>query len=510
MKKSCPFLVAALLAGLIGCDDQITSSDSSSAASVSADYGVTTSVSTSTASLTTVIPWPSSQVWTKSCQRWTLDSVPWGTNDGRTWTQQNTFSGTTTWDVKKEFWYSWWVMDALSIHRKNLKDPRTLSMEDPILLYDQFASDSFSYYLPVEYVKKFEQELSGESNDSIVGIRFSPFFPDTLTVGDLAPAGAARVAGLRRKDRIIAVNGDSALSVDSALARIQSLKTMTLGVRRPGVTDSLFTVSLTKTVARFPSVWFDTLGGTVGYIGIDQFVNDSDSAYATGDLVKHAAAALAGAVPSNSTVIIDLQNNPGGELSNSLKSASQFLAAGDTIIHIRSRDIDDSTYGGVSTDSLPLASGSELTGRNFMVLINSGTASAAEILTSALRSNLSASGKVKLIGTKTFGKGIGQTLMETPSGAFLRITSLEIFPAGRTAYASYDGIGIAPDVVSSTPLATALGTSERSMVTARVAGTSFTTGGDVIVRWNHQQTSMMTREKLLYRRLLPLTGHAGF
>jgi carboxyl-terminal processing protease len=395
-------------------------------------------------------------------------------------------------------------MDALSIHRKNLKDPRTLSIEDPILLLNRFASDSFTYYLPEEYVAEFKEELSGESPDSVLGIRFSPFWTDTLVVGDLASGGAAKAAGIRRKDRILTVNGKNAFPEDSAISWISDSTRVHLKVRRPraSASDTQFDVVVSQAPARFSPVWYDTLGGGRGYIAIDQFVDDSDSAYATGALVAKAAQALSGVVKSGGWIILDLRSNPGGELENALQSASVFVPKGNHIIRIRSRDVGRSTYGGVVSDSIYPSAGGMLADRKFVVLIDSETASAAEVLTSALRSNFSASKGAVLIGQKTFGKGIGQTLMETPAGAYLRITSLEILPAGTTAYGSYDGIGISPDVASTSALTDALALTANGGTTARMAAGQ--QGNRLIERlqaWNRSQTGFAKAGMLAYRRL---------
>lgn len=493
-KLSVSVLALALLSGCAEVSNNVTSSGSNSA-----NWGVVTDSHGSTVRLTATIP----IVWIAGAKAaYHLDSVPWGKADGKTWTQINTFDSIaiSQWSTSAEFWYSWWFMDGLSIHRWNLKDPRTLSIEDPLLLFNRFASDSFTYYLPEEYVADFKAELAGESPDSVAGIRFSPFMTDTLTVGDLAPNGAAKAAGLRRKDRIVAVNGKSAFPLDSAVSWISDSSRVTMKLFRPSTSDT-FTVTLTRAPARFPSVWIDTLSGGRGYIGIDQFVSDSDAAYSTGPLIVKAAQALSGAVASGGWIILDLRSNPGGSVASVLQSAAALLPSGDSTIRIRSRDISETTYGGITSDTTYMASGTALTGRKFAVLVNSGTASAAEMLTSAIRSNLYASGNATLIGEKTFGKGIGQSLMETPAGAYLRITSLEILPAGKTHYASYDGIGITPNVINSSALAYAITLTTSSSAAGRgTANLQTAAMADKIQAWNRSQTGFVKGKALAYRR----------
>ena len=180
------------------------------------------------------------------------------------------------------------------------------------------------------------------------------------------------------------------------------------------------------------------------------------------------------------------------------------MPSGDTTIRIRSRDISETTYEVVTSDTTYMASGSALSGRKFAVLVNSGTASAAEMLTSAIRSNLHATGEVTLIGQKTFGKGIGQTTIGTPAGAYLHITSLEILPAGKTYYPSYDGIGITPDVINSSALAYALTLTASSSVAGRGTANQKSAGvAERLQAWNRSQTGFVKGGALAYRRLVP-------
>lgn len=499
MKKTSVFVSVLGLTMVLLCGCAEVSSTSTGSNLLTSNWGVETDTQGNIVRLTTVIP----GVGEGSAKSFVLDSVPWGKADGKRWIQTNTFVNViaSDWNTSAEFWYSWWYLDGLSIHRWNLKDPRTLSIEDPMLLFDRFASDSFSYYLPAEYVADFEQELSGESSDSVIGVRFSPFMTDTLTIGDLAPNGAAKAAGLWRKDRIISVNGKSAFPVDSAYSRISDSSKVRLRIFRPS-SDSQFEVTLTRAPARFPSVWIDTLSGGRGYIGIDQFVSDSDSAYSTGPLVVKAAQALSGVVASGGWIILDLRSNPGGNVESVLQSAAALVPNGDSTIRIRSRDISRTTYGGVTSDTTYMARGAALTGRKFAVLINSSTASAAEMLTSAIRSNLYATGDATLIGQKTFGKGIGQNLIETPVGACLRITSLEILPAGKTHYPSYDGVGISPDQPSSSALTDALVRTASSRAAGRGAANQQAAGiAERLQAWNRSQTGFGKIGTLAYRRL---------
>lgn len=375
---------------------------------------------------------------------------PWGLEASRSWSRTTDLVPVGAWSATDEFWFCWWLLDAYSIHRQNLSNPLELPSRDPSALFAAMGSERFTYYVTPDSAATFLAGISGAAPDSVLGIRFSPFWEDTLVVGELAADGVAKEKGVRRKDRILAVNGLSAFPADSALARLRSLpraSDIVLTVLHPeGDTASL---CMRPRTARFASVWFDTLPGGNGYLRIDQFV--SDAGYETGKQVKAAMQALSGAV-ANGWLILDLRSNPGGEIENSLAAAGAFLDKGDTLISMSSMDLDENLLQGRMSDRWPLGEGGLLpAGTRLAILANAGTASASEIMISALRENL-ATDRWKLIGSRTYGKGIGQVILKTPAGGIARITSLDIAPVHDSSY-HLKGIAPTDSVASGTELA---------------------------------------------------------
>jgi carboxyl-terminal processing protease len=135
-------------------------------------------------------------------------------------------------------------------------------------------------------------------------------------------------------------------------------------------------------------------------------------------------------------LILDLRDNPGGLLNEAVNVASIFIPDG-TIVSTDGRSQPRQVYvakGGAISTSIPM-----------VVLVNRGTASAAEIVTGALHDR----GRAKVIGTHTYGKGVFQEIEPLPNGGALDFTVGEYFtPSGRNLGGGgvKEGAGIAPDI----------------------------------------------------------------
>ena len=146
------------------------------------------------------------------------------------------------------------------------------------------------------------------------------------------------------------------------------------------------------------------------------------------DTAERLDAALAALAPMKA-LVLDLRDNPGGLLEEAVAVAGRFLAGGRVVIVRERRDEDVWSASASPTWTGPL-----------VVLVNGGTASAAEILAGALQDQ----GRARLVGQKTFGKGTVQRLVELSDGSGLKLTVARYFsPAGR----AIDGIGLTPEVV---------------------------------------------------------------
>ncbi len=198
---------------------------------------------------------------------------------------------------------------------------------------------------------------------------------------------------------------------------------LVLTVRRKGVED--FDVRIVRDIIEVKSVRH-RIEGDIGYIRITRFNEKTKEGInaALDDIRDKTGAGLKG-------VVVDLRNNPGGLLSQSVIVADTFLEGGK-IVSIKGRD-------GRDERAFYADEGDELAGVPMVVLVNQGSASASEIVASALQYH----GRAVVMGRRTFGKGSVQTIMPMPLEGALRLTTaLYYSPANRTLQA----LGVSPDI----------------------------------------------------------------
>jgi carboxyl-terminal processing protease len=188
-----------------------------------------------------------------------------------------------------------------------------------------------------------------------------------------------------------------------------------------------FDVTLTREIIKVPSVKARVEADNVGYIRISSFSEQTQPGLdkAIADLKAQLGNKMAG-------YVIDLRNNPGGLLNSAISVSNTFLDSGE-IVSTRGRNPDDVEH----TDAKP---GLDKTkGVPVVVLINGGTASAAEIVSGALQDHH----RAIIMGTQSFGKGSVQTILPLKNEGGLRLTTAEYFtPSGRSIQAK----GITPDI----------------------------------------------------------------
>lgn len=196
-----------------------------------------------------------------------------------------------------------------------------------------------------------------------------------------------------------------------------------IGVRRAGIED--FDVEIVRAVIEVKSVRH-RLEGDIGYIRITRFNEKTKEGLndAIADLRDQSSGGLKG-------IVVDLRNNPGGLLAQSVIVADAFLERGK-IVSIKGRDGHDER-------SYYADPGDAFRGLPMVVLVNRGSASASEIVASALQHH----GRATVMGAKTFGKGSVQTIMPLPLEGALRLTTaLYYSPADQTIQA----VGVTPDI----------------------------------------------------------------
>ena len=285
--------------------------------------------------------------------------------------------------------------------------------------------DPYTRFLDPREFKEMQIDTSGELSG--VGIQLS-LDKDTKELVVVAPieGSPASKAGVQPKDVITAIDGKSTkgMSTEDAvkLIRGQEGTQVTLTLRRKA---QVLEVPLTRERIELHAVehQINTTpeGLKVGYIRLKQF-----NANATKDMRKAVRELEAQGVDG---YVLDLRSNPGGLLMASVEIARQWLNEG-TIVSTKTRS-------GIT--DVKRATGRALTTRPLVVLVNEGSASASEILSGALQDNK----RALLVGQKTFGKGLVQSVRGLSDGSGMTVTIAKyLTPRGRDIHK----YGIDPDV----------------------------------------------------------------
>lgn len=278
-----------------------------------------------------------------------------------------------------------------------------------------------AYYSPDDYAK-----LEEHTNGEFVGIGVQMEMKDgQLTVLSPIEGSPAIEAGILAGDVIVAVDGDpiAGKSDDETAARLRGEAGSQVVVRMKRG-DQEIDFPLTRRKIEIPIISQKMLehgGRKIGYVSLEQFSLDAG--------VKLRAAVDGLVADGAQGIILDLRNNGGGLLEESVSVASIFIQNGP-IVSVVDRDGNNEEYDarGDANETIPL-----------VVLVNGYTASASEIVSGALKDDH----RAKLVGEKTFGKGVVQVLMPLSNGGALKYTSGSYHtPAG----IDIDKVGIEPDV----------------------------------------------------------------
>ncbi|MDA7635265.1 S41 family peptidase [Alphaproteobacteria bacterium] len=285
--------------------------------------------------------------------------------------------------------------------------------------------DPHSSFLTSDDFDQMQERTKGEFGGLGIEITMEDGFVKVVSPIDDTPAARA---GIISGDLIIGIDGQNVLgmtlteAVDLMRGKIGSEITVT--IKRGEIAP--FDVTLKRDVIKMRSVRSDSYGH-VGYIRITNFTEQTTPGLlkAMTDLREEHGKKLIG-------VVLDLRNNPGGLLSEAISVTDAFLDQGE-IVSTRGRNES-------SASRYFAREGDISNGMPIVVLINSGSASASEIVAGALKDHE----RALIMGTRSFGKGSVQSIVPIGRDAAMRITTARYYtPSG----VSIQGTGITPDII---------------------------------------------------------------
>ncbi|MBM2839089.1 MAG: peptidase [Deltaproteobacteria bacterium] len=320
--------------------------------------------------------------------------------------------------------------DALSLIQKNYVE----KVNSKDLVYGAMKGmleglDPHSSFMNPDTFKEMQVDTKGEFGGLGIEITMKD---GILTVVSPIEDTPAFKAGIKAGDIIIKIDGKGTkdLTLMDAVKMMRGPKgtqvTITV-VRETFAEPKDFTV--TRDIIAVKSVKSKTLESGYGYVRVAQFQEKTDTDLDNVlDKMEKENGGLKG-------LVLDMRNNPGGLLDQAVKVSDDFLESG-LIVY---------TDGRIEGQKMTFSAKKEGTRPNYpiVVLVNSGSASASEIVAGALQDH----GRALILGTQTFGKGSVQTIYPLEDGSALRLTTARYYtPSGRSIQAK----GITPDIILET------------------------------------------------------------
>jgi carboxyl-terminal processing protease len=327
------------------------------------------------------------------------------------------------------FWQAW--QDINDLYLRNPSTTPQQKVDGSVNGLVNSLGDPYTEFFAPQDNTQFQQDITGDFGG--IGAELDVNSDGVIVVvAPLAGTPAAK-AGLQPNDEILEINGSSteAMSVDDAVNLIRGPvgTVLDLTILRAGWSKPQ-DFKITRETINVPNVQF-AMKGKIAVITLNEFTQDADYEFYQ---------ALVQAVAANAQgIVLDLRNDPGGYLEVAVDIAGYFVKPGTLVVKEVGRSVPEQDYtasGDGSLVNMPL-----------VILMNSGSASASEILAGALHDDRG----TPLVGTQSFGKGTVQQLEQLADGSSIKITVAHwVLPSGNII----DHIGLTPDyAVSSTPIA---------------------------------------------------------
>ena len=284
--------------------------------------------------------------------------------------------------------------------------------------------DPHSSYLSAESYKDMQVKTKGTFGGLGIEITMEDGVVKVVSPIDETPAA---LAGMQSGDLIIGINGESirGLSINDAVSQLRGPIGSNVTITVVRNKQEPFELVIKRDIIKIRSVRHNIINN-VGYIRLTTFSET------TTEGMKSSIKKIQGELGKNfQGLILDLRNNPGGLLNQSISVSDSFLDRGEIV----------STKGRKNGDASRVFAkkGDVINGKPLVVLINSGSASASEIVAGALKDH----SRAIIIGTRSFGKGSVQSIIPLPGNGAMRLTTARYYtPSGVSIQAK----GIEPDI----------------------------------------------------------------
>lgn len=308
-------------------------------------------------------------------------------------------------------------------------DDEEKKQEDPVeWMYRGYVyslGDPYSTYYTAEEYKRVEESNEGEYCG--IGVQVSQnVYTGIITVVKVFKDTPAEKAGMLPGDVITGVGGTDVEGMDLSLLVSDYIKgeegtDVSITVYRESA-DEYVDMTMKRAMVQNPTVEYAMLDNKIGYVSISAFEEVTSNQFVTAvdDLESRGIEGL----------ILDLRNNGGGVVTAAKVVSDYMLPDGDTIVSFKGKGVPDSSFEAEDGHQVDVP---------VVVLVNEQSASAAEVVTGALKDN----GAALVLGTKTFGKGIAQGVFEIPDGSAVKLTTAYYYvPSGECIH----GEGIEPDL----------------------------------------------------------------
>ena len=300
-------------------------------------------------------------------------------------------------------------------------------LDSALVGYVDGLNDEYSEYIPKSEMESFEAETTGNYNG--IGIYYGKTTDNKMVIVSPIKDSPAAKAGLLPGDEILKVD-DYEVTSESTLTDLSNIikgevgKSVKLKIKRG---DQILEFDVPRENIKLHQIYTEVLDNQIGYMDIYSFDEGTSEQFKNkyNELKEKGIKGL----------IIDLRNNPGGIVQEATGIADAMIEKGKTILITKDKD---------GKEEITESEEEPIVDVPVILLTNNNSASASEILAGALKDN----GVAKIVGEKTYGKGVIQNVFTLSSGAGLKITTNEYFTPNNN---KINKIGIEPDIEVSLP-----------------------------------------------------------